>query len=363
MSSRSVDHVDQEVADRPVAAATATSARPPSAYGARSSTEPGSSSATSSIPSARNVSPAARSISTSAASSSRRAGRPHAASVAERQPDARALRRRSVPPRSETLVASWEAYARGSHGAAVIRSPGVATAVFPNEPERGVYNNALLERGLGPRARAARWTRWRPPTPRPASTASPPGCTRATGRCARELERARLHARRVDARDGHGARRHPAAAAGARARAAGLVRVSAHLVGLDCRRACSPAPIPERSTSWSRASTARTWRRRSRSTSTATAGSTTSSTLEPARRRGLGTALTRCSCTTPPRAAAGRRACSRRRWPSGSTPPSASATSDGSSNTFRSSTPVVDRTTGQPQQTVVTLRAVAGQWG
>ena len=55
---------------------------------------------------------------------------------------------------AETLVASWEAYARGSHGAAVIRSPGVATAVFPNEPERGVYNNALLERDLGSSERA-----------------------------------------------------------------------------------------------------------------------------------------------------------------------------------------------------------------
>ena len=47
-----------------------------------------------------------------------------------------------------TLLASWEEYARGAAGAAVRRVPGVATAVFPNEPERAVYNNALLERGL-----------------------------------------------------------------------------------------------------------------------------------------------------------------------------------------------------------------------
>jgi ribosomal protein S18 acetylase RimI-like enzyme len=47
-----------------------------------------------------------------------------------------------------TLLASWEAYARGATGAALRRMPGVATAVFPNEPERGVYNNALLDRGL-----------------------------------------------------------------------------------------------------------------------------------------------------------------------------------------------------------------------
>ena len=49
----------------------------------------------------------------------------------------------------QTLLASWAAYARGSRGAAVIRSAGVASAVFPEEPERSVYNNAVLERGLG----------------------------------------------------------------------------------------------------------------------------------------------------------------------------------------------------------------------
>jgi ribosomal protein S18 acetylase RimI-like enzyme len=53
-----------------------------------------------------------------------------------------------------TLVASWEAYARGAAGAAVMRLPGVAAAVFPEEPERAVYNNAVLERGLAPRRRA-----------------------------------------------------------------------------------------------------------------------------------------------------------------------------------------------------------------
>jgi len=53
-----------------------------------------------------------------------------------------------------TLVASWEEYARGAVGAAVHRLPGVAAAVFPNEPERGVYNNALLERDLAAAERA-----------------------------------------------------------------------------------------------------------------------------------------------------------------------------------------------------------------
>jgi hypothetical protein len=41
-----------------------------------------------------------------------------------------------------TLVASWEQYAGGSDGAAVVRAAGVAAAVFPAQPERAVYNNA-----------------------------------------------------------------------------------------------------------------------------------------------------------------------------------------------------------------------------
>jgi ribosomal protein S18 acetylase RimI-like enzyme len=45
-----------------------------------------------------------------------------------------------------TLLASWEEYARGATGAALLRLDGVAAAVFPNEPERAVYNNALPER-------------------------------------------------------------------------------------------------------------------------------------------------------------------------------------------------------------------------
>jgi GNAT superfamily N-acetyltransferase len=49
----------------------------------------------------------------------------------------------------DTLLASWEEYARGADGAALHRLPGVAAAVFPAEPERAVYNNALLDRDLG----------------------------------------------------------------------------------------------------------------------------------------------------------------------------------------------------------------------
>ena len=52
-----------------------------------------------------------------------------------------------------TLLASWEEYARGSPGAALKRLNGVSAAVFPSYPERGVYNNALLDRDLGPEER------------------------------------------------------------------------------------------------------------------------------------------------------------------------------------------------------------------
>jgi ribosomal protein S18 acetylase RimI-like enzyme len=54
-----------------------------------------------------------------------------------------------------TLIASWEGYARAALGAVVRRAPGVVAAVFPHEPERAVYNNALLLRGVGARERAA----------------------------------------------------------------------------------------------------------------------------------------------------------------------------------------------------------------
>jgi ribosomal protein S18 acetylase RimI-like enzyme len=54
-----------------------------------------------------------------------------------------------------TLLASWQAYTQGARGARLHRRPGVCIAAFPEGPERTVYNNALLERHLGPRARAA----------------------------------------------------------------------------------------------------------------------------------------------------------------------------------------------------------------
>jgi ribosomal protein S18 acetylase RimI-like enzyme len=52
-----------------------------------------------------------------------------------------------------TLLASWAEYARGAEDAALQQLPGVAAGVFPHAPERSVYNNALLERGLPARDR------------------------------------------------------------------------------------------------------------------------------------------------------------------------------------------------------------------
>ena len=52
-----------------------------------------------------------------------------------------------------TLLASWEEYARASAGASLVRLNGVSVAIFPSEPERSVYNNALLDRVLGPAER------------------------------------------------------------------------------------------------------------------------------------------------------------------------------------------------------------------
>jgi len=54
-----------------------------------------------------------------------------------------------------SAVASWGHIARGAEGAAVVRAPGVAAAVFPAGPERDFYNNAFLERDLGGAEREA----------------------------------------------------------------------------------------------------------------------------------------------------------------------------------------------------------------
>jgi GNAT superfamily N-acetyltransferase len=51
-----------------------------------------------------------------------------------------------------TLLGSWGAIAGGSRDARLVRAAGAAVAVFPCEPERSVYNNALLDRGAEPEA-------------------------------------------------------------------------------------------------------------------------------------------------------------------------------------------------------------------
>jgi GNAT superfamily N-acetyltransferase len=45
---------------------------------------------------------------------------------------------------TQTLIACWATYARGTTGASVQHLPGVTAAIFPHEPERAYYNNALL---------------------------------------------------------------------------------------------------------------------------------------------------------------------------------------------------------------------------
>jgi GNAT superfamily N-acetyltransferase len=54
-----------------------------------------------------------------------------------------------------TLVASWRAYAAGSPAATVVTADGVSAGIFPVGPERRVFNNALLERGMGAQRRTA----------------------------------------------------------------------------------------------------------------------------------------------------------------------------------------------------------------
>jgi len=54
----------------------------------------------------------------------------------------------------DTLLASWAAYAEGAAGASLELLPGVTAAVFPAGFERTVYNNALLEPGLDRGGRA-----------------------------------------------------------------------------------------------------------------------------------------------------------------------------------------------------------------
>ncbi len=56
---------------------------------------------------------------------------------------------------ARTAVACWAEYARTTPAATVHRLPGIDVGVFPEGPERGVFNNAIVEHGLTGVARSA----------------------------------------------------------------------------------------------------------------------------------------------------------------------------------------------------------------
>ncbi len=119
-----------------------------------------------------------------------------------------------------TVLASWGEYARGAAGASLQRLGGVTAAVFPGEPERGILNNAVLDRDLGPAERAAavdametaygaagidRYAAW---------------VHESDEGMRAELERPRLHRRGLHPRDGHVPGRRAAQRLGRRGRTA-----------------------------------------------------------------------------------------------------------------------------------------------
>ena len=232
-----------------------------------------------------------------------------------------------------TLLASWEEVARGSSGAALLRAGGVAIAVFPEEPGRGVYNNALLDRELGT-------------TEREEAVDAMQAAYSAAG-----IERyaAWVH-------DSDGGMRGELSARGftvaesTRAMGMALDDIALPRPEVDIRRAdwvqyveylrnfglppgCSAASTRPPSTPSPPPWAARTSLPRSPSITMATAGSSTSRPSRRSAGAGWARRSRRASCTTRRHVAARRRACSRPRWPSGSTRRSGSATSVGSSST------------------------------
>ena len=173
----------------------------------------------------------------------------------------------------QTLLASWEEYARGSHGAAVIRGVGVTSAVFPEEPERSVYNNAVLDRGLGPAQRAEALG------------------AMAMAYASASVDRfaAWVHESDEAMRDELEARGHALAES---TRAMGLVLADVPIArpepgsprrtgpsicaSVVCRTASCAASMSAPSGSWSLEWRGRAWRRRSPSTTRTTAASSTS---------------------------------------------------------------------------------------
>jgi GNAT superfamily N-acetyltransferase len=56
---------------------------------------------------------------------------------------------------ARTAVACWTEYARTTPAAEIHRLPGIDVGVFPEGPERGVFNNAIVEHGLAGSAASA----------------------------------------------------------------------------------------------------------------------------------------------------------------------------------------------------------------
>lgn len=236
---------------------------------------------------------------------------------------------------AETLVASWEAYARGSSGATVLRMPGAAVAVLPSGPERGVYNNALLERGLGAVARretldavarsyaargVSRYAAWVHESDEAMRCALEARgytfdtSTRAMGMSLTDLRvpRPELELAPPD-----------------------WSAYLEYLAGDGLPKGLLAASSRRRSTWSSPAAPARASRPASRSTATATAASTTSGRASMPVAAAREPPSPRCSPMTRERAGAARRASSRARWRSACTPASASGTSAGSSSSCR----------------------------
>ena len=175
---------------------------------------------------------------------------------------------------TETLLASWEAYAGGATGAAVHRLAGVATAVFPNEPERGVYNNALLERDLTAAERADAITAMEAAYETAGVTRFAAWVHESDGAMRSELERRGYTLDEVTRAMGMALDDIRAAPARARPGPGRLVRAPAHRA--SCPWTSSMGSTPPPSTSSSHVAAARTSPPASRSTSAPTAASTTS---------------------------------------------------------------------------------------
>ena len=98
-------------------------------------------------------------------------------------------RRRAVLRGAETLLASWEQYARGATGAALHRLPALPLRCFLMIRSAASTTTLWWSAISRPSSVPTRSRRWRPRTRPPASPGSPPGSTRATRATQSALER------------------------------------------------------------------------------------------------------------------------------------------------------------------------------